>query len=113
MKALRTAKLVIDVPTPEAEPFIMGILQKVVLNTEGDVLQVIPRQDELYRRSSQIITDTISFTDPVTQTQHTLSGAGLQVAITAMVSKWLIEDYTTPEFTPYVDENGRVIIEEG
>lgn len=111
MKALRTAKLVIDVPTPGAEPFIMGILQHVEVDENDTVTEVRLRQDELYRRSSHIIMDMITFTDPVTQHVCTMSGAGLQVAITEMVAKWIIEDEAKEGRTAYLNEHGRVIVE--
>lgn len=111
MKALRTAKLVIDLPVPGAEPFIRGVIQKIVVDENDNVLQVIPRQDEWYRRSSRIVADMVTFTDPVTSQQHTLSGAGLQVAITEMVSKWIIEDKAKEGITCSVNEHGRLIVE--
>lgn len=112
MKALRTAKLVIDVPVPGAEPFIMGIIQGVVVDELDNVSQVIPRANEFYRKSSEILTDVVVIDDPVTQQQLNISGAGLQMAITAIVSKWLIEDCAKDGKHAYVNEFGRVIVEE-
>lgn len=112
MKALRTAKLVIDLPVPGAEPFIMGIVQNVIVDADDNVLQIIPRQDQMHRRSSEILTDIVTLTDPVTQDELVVSGAGLQMAITAMVSKWLIEDCAADGVSAQVNQYGRVIIEE-
>ena len=75
--ALRTAKLVIDLPVPGAEPFIMGIVQKVVVDENDEVTQVVPRQMEIHRRASKIALEPVTFTDPVTQQEYTITGAGL------------------------------------
>lgn len=111
MKALRTAKLVIDIPVPGAEPFIMGILQHVEVSPTDEVLSVSFRQHEMHRKSSDILMDMCTFTDPVTQHECTISGAGLQVAITKMVSQWIIEDMQEDGHTAYVNEFDRVIVE--
>jgi len=111
-KALRTAKLVIDLPVPGAEPFIMAIVQSISIDAENSVTQVVPRQREMHRRASSIIMDMVTFTDPVTQHECTISGAGLNEAITAMVSKWIIEDCERDGVTAALNENGRIVIEE-
>lgn len=111
--AIRTSKLVIDIPVPGAEPFIMGIMQKVIVDENDNVIQVIPRNEEWHRVASKIITNMCTFTDPVTQQTHTISGAGLDAAITAMVSQWIIEDAPSDWGCPaHLNENGRIILEE-
>lgn len=110
--AIRTSKLVIDLPVPGAEPFIMGVMQKVVVDENDNVVQIIPRTEEWHRVASKIITDMCTFTDPVTQQVHTISGAGLDAAITAMVSQWIIED--APQdwgCNAHLDANNRIILE--
>lgn len=89
----------------------MGIVQKVIVDDLNNVTQVIPRADEVHRRASEIITDMVTFTDPLTGHDCTISGAGLDAAITAMVSKWIIEDCAKDGVTAALNEHGRIIIE--
>lgn len=110
--AIRTAKLTIDIPVPGAEPFISGILQKVVVNEFDEVVQVIPRQDNVYRRASKIALELTTITDPVTGQEITLSGAGMSVAITAAFCRWIIEDLAEDGIAAHLNEHGRIIIAE-
>lgn len=110
--ALRTQKLAIDIPVPDAEPWINGIIQHVIVDEQDNIHQIVDRSVQVHRRSSDILTDTTTYTDPVTLETVTVSGAGLQVAITQIVSQWIIEDCAAKGITAELNEFGRLVIVE-
>lgn len=112
MDAYRTQRLVIDLPTPYAEPWISCMLQHLSVDENDTILEINDRVKMLYKRMSDCATEGITFTDPVTQVEHTVTGAGIGSAITAMVCKWIIRDLEAQGKVAYVNEFGRVVVQE-
>lgn len=55
-------------------------------------VQMIDRVGYVHRSASGIATQMTTFTDPVTQEVHTISGAGVATLIRDLVVAWIIED---------------------
>lgn len=103
---VRVPQIVIDVPKSSSDPFIMMPVQRIVYDAQGNVTQTIPRSDRLYRQISKVATEMVTFTDPVTQQEITISAAGAGAAITGFVAKWLAEHYDST-----VDAQHRVMVD--
>lgn len=87
---LRAQHIAIDIPTETAEAWVSAVLQKVIKDDEYKTIQLVDRTDYLHRKFSEFALQMLPFTDPVTQQQITLSGAGLAVAISTFVKTWML-----------------------
>lgn len=92
MNKIRSQQIVIDLPTEEAEVWVRATLQKCVKDADYQTVQTMDRVGHIHRSASQIVMQMTTFVDPVTQQQHTVSGAGAYILIRDLVSAWIIED---------------------
>lgn len=90
---LRSQKIEIDLPTELSEPWVHVVVQKLILNNEGNTIQTLDRNSHIYKSINDYAMQLVNFTDPVTQQQYTISGAGLGQAITNMVLTWMDEKF--------------------
>ena len=94
MKKIRAQKIEIDMPKDGSEPWIRVIVQEII-DDQNDNLpaQMIDRYAQMYRRLSKVQAQMVTFVDPLTQQEHTVSIAGIAVAMTVGVQEWLVEDH--------------------
>lgn len=89
---IRSQQIVIDLPTETAEVWVRATLQKCVKDTDYQTIQTVDRIGYIHRAASQIALQMVTFIDPVTQQEHTVSGAGAYTLIRDLVSAWIISD---------------------
>jgi hypothetical protein len=88
----RAQQIVIDLPTEESATWIRAVLQTVIKNDNYETIQVVDRTAFIHRNLSEIATQTVNITDPVTGANVTLSGIGVALAVTAFVRDWILSD---------------------
>lgn len=93
-KRVRAEMIRIELPREGLEPWIHVVTQVVEKEQEsGKVLNVIPRDDNIHRRLTEIGSSTITFSDPLLGGTVTLSGHGVAQAITEFCLLWMQERY--------------------
>lgn len=103
---LRGQQIIIDLPKPESEPWVDLITQRVEMDDEYTVQNIVDRYGRIYKQLSTVATESVTITDPV-YGEITISAAGVAAGITALAVNWIMEDYGGS-----LDDNGYVIIEE-
>ncbi len=92
-RAWRAQQLIIDTPTPGADPWVTIVVQQVFINDDGSLASVTPRYDRIYRRAQDIFSETIMLTDRLTQQPAFLSAVGIFEAIERLAIPWLEQQY--------------------
>lgn len=93
MNKIRSQQIVIDLPTEAGEVWVRSTLQKCIKDDATYATrQVIDRVGYVHRAASEIAFQMITFTDPVTGQNLTVSGAGAATLIRDMVSSWILQD---------------------
>lgn len=105
MIELRAQQIIIDTPRIDAVPFIAIVVQRLIYNNEGALIQTINREKMINRSLTKVATHLYLYTDPVIQSFDTISGAGLGDAITYAARQWILEEYPEAELI-----DGRVIL---
>ena len=103
---LRTQQLYIDLPTPDSEPWINLIVQRVEMSDDYKTINVVDRWGRVNARLSDIAWNTYLFTDPIPSDAEHISVVGLGDAITNLGVDLIIKKYGG-----YLDERGYLIIE--
>ena len=89
---IRTQQIVIDLPTETAEPWIRATLQEVFKNADWETKQTVDCFGAVHRHINEFATQVVTIEDPVLGTMVSISGAGLAIAITEMVTVWILQD---------------------
>ena len=97
---IRTQQIIIDIPDAAAEPWFTMVVQRVYADDAGNVTQVVSRERQFNRRFSNVITETVNISDPVTGYVGPASVAGAGQLITLLVSQWLLEEYPDAVMEP-------------
>jgi hypothetical protein len=92
MNKIRSQQITIDLPTETAEVWVRAALQRCVKDDDYKTVQTVDRVGFVHRAASEIIMQMVTFTDPVSLQEHTISGAGAYTLIRDMVSAWIIAD---------------------
>jgi hypothetical protein len=90
---LRTQQIVIDIPKTTAEPWFTMIVQRLILDDDGAVIQIVGRERQFNRRFSKVMMETADIQDPVTGLVGTISVAGAAQLLTSLITTWLLEEY--------------------
>ena len=90
---LRTQQVIIDMPKEGQDIWIHITLQKVEKDEDGNILNVSSRNEQIHKMMSNYQTDMFTFSDPVTQKEQTLSGAGIHMALAEAILGWTAEDF--------------------
>ncbi len=88
----RAQQVTLDLPTEESEVWIRCMIQKVIKNDDYQTVQTIDRVSDIHRRFSEFMLQTQTLQDPVTGDTLEISGAGLGLAVSAFVKRWMLED---------------------
>jgi len=92
-KQIRTQQVTIDMPKEGQEVFIRAVMQKIDKDDDGNVVNVSPRQDFIYKAVKDMATEIYTFYDPILQKETSISGYGLNQAIGEALVKWTIEKF--------------------
>ena len=91
---LRSQQIIIETPREDAEAWVHIIVQEVVKDEDGKVLNIIPRSNQIHKTATEIAFETYLFDDPILgKTGETISGVGLYNAIASCVRLWMIEKF--------------------
>lgn len=93
MKKIRSMKITIDLPTESSQVWTQVILQKVIKTEQGVVIQTIDDVERITKPLPAFAMQMINITDPVTQQNITISGAGVAQAITQAILEWMHEKF--------------------
>ena len=104
---IRAQKISIDRPTPGSEPWVNIIIQRVELDDDYKVLNVVDRWDQVSERLDRMYMDVHEYNDPVTQEPGKVSVAGLADVITKVAIAMMIS-----RCGGTVDERGYIILED-
>lgn len=103
---LRTQQLLIDLPTPDSEPWLNIIVQRVEMDDEYNTLNVVDRWGRVTVPLSSIQSDIYPIADPLNPPAGLVSVAGLADTLTSAAVAEIIKKYGG-----YVDDNGFIILE--
>ena len=100
--AIRASKIEIDTLQASGTKWVSAILQTLELDENNVVSSVRARDKKLYRKVSDVALETVTFVDPVTGVETTISVAGIGEAIKAIMVKWMMEDHNAT-YDPTID----------
>lgn len=106
-KKYRAQQIVIEVPREGEEAWIQIVVQEVIKNEKGDIINVIPRAQHVHKQGNEIGFDIYNYLDPILKETRQISGYGLQLAISSAVVDWMKD-----KFGGEVDSAGDLIIED-
>lgn len=113
MKSIvRTQKISIDKPFLGAEPWVALILQSIQLDAQEQPAATSARVEQINKRGSLVMAETVTFTNPMNGQEMTLTGLEVQLAIAAFSRKWIIDDAVAKGKVAYVDDQDNVIVED-
>jgi len=107
LEALRTGVIEIDTAKINDAQWIVATIQKLNIDSSGTIVSEKIRDGKVFRKASDVALEVITFTDPVTKQEITMSVAGMATGIKALMVKWILEDNPTATY----DKNlGMVIL---
>ena len=103
----RVHTLSFELPRVDSDVVIRAEIHQVT-EQSGEVTFTTGTTNEIFRRLSDVATESVTFFDPVRQTNHTISVAALAQAVTQSVRAWMAEDIPGGQF----NDDQKYIIEE-
>lgn len=91
-EAIRTSKIEIDTAVRDGPQWISATIQTLELDASNNVTSTRLRDRRLYRKTDQVAAELVTFIDPVTGQQITMSVAGIAAAIKAKMVNWMETD---------------------
>ena len=93
IKKLRASRLIIEMPTEDGPVWIHAELQNAFKDkTSYKTMQLVDRTGYVHREFTQVASDMLKITDPVTSKKIDISVAGVTEAIKYTVIEWMIKD---------------------
>ncbi|MEM9482113.1 MAG: hypothetical protein AAGA83_00320 [Cyanobacteria bacterium P01_F01_bin.116] len=89
---LRIEKIEIEAIAVNPSPIIRVKASKQLKDGEN-IVQSFPGLEEVFRKATDVATQIISITDPVTGQAVNISVAGVQAAITQGIYEWFPEEF--------------------
>jgi len=102
-QAIRVGRIEIDTLKPNAPQWITSTIQTLEVDDNDEIISQLYKDAQLIRRVSEVTTQVVSITDPVTQQVVNLSVAGLGTAIKAVMINWMLEDNVGSAYDPGTD----------
>ena len=90
MTKLRSQQIIIETPREGEEAWVHIVVQDVIKDVDGNVLNIIPRSRQIHKTASEIATEIYPFVDPVLGNEGNISGYGLYNAIAMAVTQWML-----------------------
>lgn len=103
---LRTQQLYIDLPTPDSEPWINLIVQRVEMDDDYNTINVVDRWGQVNARMTNIAWNTYTFSDPLSSELGCISILGMSDAITNFGVDLIMQKYGGT-----LDDRGYLIVE--
>jgi len=103
---LRSQKLSIDLPTPDSEPWLSIIVQRVEMDDNYKTLNVVDNWGRVNVKLSTVMIDVYPLQDQVNPPPGYISVAGISYALTIAAMTEIIKKYGG-----YIDSNGFIIVE--
>jgi hypothetical protein len=92
MKKVRSEKIVIDLPRENTEPWIEIITQIVEKDDSANIIAEYPRHSVIHRKAQDVAYELTTIYDPITNEMITISGYGVQMALTRFITRWMAND---------------------
>lgn len=92
-ESLRIERVTIEALITNPTPVIRVQAKRLSRNEQAEIEQIFTGYEEIFKRASDVATQMVEFVDPVTRQQHTVSVAGLQMAMTQGLYAWLPERF--------------------
>lgn len=102
---LRTQQIYIDLPTPDSEPWLNIIVQRVEMDDNYQTKNIVDRWGAVNERLSKIATNIYPYSDPLQPPQCYISVAGLGEALTIAAMDLIIKKYGGT-----IDEHGYIMV---
>jgi hypothetical protein len=102
---LRTQQIYIDLPTPESEPWLNIIVQRVEMDDNYQTKNIVDRWGAVNERLSKIAMNVYPYTDLLQPPQGYISVAGLGEALTIAAMDLIIKKYGGT-----IDEHGFIMV---
>ena len=103
---LRTQQMYIDLPTPDSEPWLNLIVQRVEMDDNYVTKNIVDRWGSVNVKLSNIYTSVYPLQDPVPVPAGYVSVAGLAAGLTIAAM-----DLIAKKYDGRIDENGFIIVE--
>lgn len=94
-KWYRAAKIEIEIPKVDSEPWVHLTVNKLEYDDGGALINEIPRFEYISKPMSKIALEVYDYLDPILRERRDISGLGLAQAITSYVDKHLKERYVS------------------
>jgi hypothetical protein len=91
-KKLRAQKIILDMPREGHPVWANIVIQVCVKDDDYETIQVVDRRYQINRIFGDFAASMVTFTDPVTGQQITLSGAGVGQGISELVRGWMLAE---------------------
>jgi hypothetical protein len=91
-RKLRAQKITLDMPREGQPVWADIVIQVCVKDDDYETIQVIDRRYKINRTFDDFAGSLVTFTDPVTGQQITLSGAGVGQGISELVRGWMLDE---------------------
>lgn len=88
----RPHRLAIDIAKPGLPALISVDIQRLELGKDNEVIAITGYQDTVHIRASEVATDTVDFTDPVTDLSGSISVASLDHVLKVFSNRWVARD---------------------
>lgn len=109
---IRAQKISIDKPNIGEQAWINCILQSSQLGNNYEILSTSGRVDNLHRKGNDTLSEVVSITNPFTGEVKDLSGLEVQLAISAFIGKWIMEDLASKGKASSIDDDNNVVVED-
>lgn len=90
---LRIESIDIEIFKPGSDPVIRVSVASVDEDGQGNIVSVSGKQTEIFKKASQVATQTETILDPVLKESVSISVAGIQAAIAQGVYRWIAEQF--------------------
>jgi len=93
----RASKIIIENLRSTSEPWVHFIMNQVIEDDNGKVINEIPRFDRISKKFSKVMDQFITFIDPITKKEYTISGYGVEKIFEQFVKNLVKEKYGISE----------------
>lgn len=100
IKAIRAQRVDIDIQKPTSVQWVTVDTHLVEYDELGKITSLGDRDGKIHRRVDVVATEIQSFTDPVTGQRIDISVAGIGIAISQAVTRWIIENNPGSTYDP-------------
>lgn len=87
----RAQQIIIDAVRPSSPPMISLLIQELQFNQEGEITAITGDVHRIYKKSSEVTTQTVELEDPVTGLTGIVSIAGIDAMLRAIANRWTAE----------------------